>query len=211
MATTKLSLYNGALLMCGDRRLLTLNDNVEARYILDDIWDNGAVDEVLEHGLWKHAIRTVAINSTPDLEPAFGFRYAFEKPDDLIRLVSLCSDEISSMPLYGYQDDNAYWWADLDIIYVRYVSNAADYGGDMSLWPQSFCRYFEGYMALRAIRQLTNAQTDKEVLRREVRDLRTRAKSNDAQKDPVQFAPPTGWQMARTSGYWRNRERFKAY
>lgn len=203
----RLSIYNGALLMTGSRRLASLTENVESRRVLDDIWDNQGRQRCLEKGLWNHAMRTVQADYSASVAPPFGFRRAFDKPTDIVRLVSLCEDEFFTKPLYRYQDEGEYWFADLDTIYVRYVSNDASYGLDMSMWPESFTEYVEGYFALKAIKRLTDAKTDADDLKEDVRKLLVHAKANDAQKDPVGFAPATSWQRARSygsSGRYRN-------
>lgn len=198
MATpTRLSIYNGALLMCKSRRLANLTENRPSRYIMDEIWDSDTIDGCLEAGFWNHAMRTVQIDYSPSVEPPFGYSRAFDKPIDLKKMLSLCSDEYFRCPVYGYQDEGGYWFTDLDTIYVRYVSNDASYGGDYSLWPVSFTRWVEGCFALRAIGRLTDAATDAQKLERDVRKLKTIALSNDAMKDPVSFPPPTSWQKAR--------------
>ena len=203
----RLSIYNGALLMTGSRRLASLTENVESRRVLDDIWDNNGLQRCLEKGLWNHAMRTVQADYSSSVTPPFGFRRAFDKPTDIVRLASLCEDEFFTQPLYRYQDEGEYWFADLDTIYIRYVSNDASYGLDMSMWPVSFTEYVEGYFALKSIKRLTDAKTDADDLKEDVRKLLVLAKANDAQKDPVGFAPPTGWQRARSygsSGRYRN-------
>jgi hypothetical protein len=62
LATTKLSLYNGALRELGSRKLSSLSENRESRRVLDDIWDGGFRDEILESGLWTFAVRSIEID-----------------------------------------------------------------------------------------------------------------------------------------------------
>jgi len=196
--TDRLSIYNGALLMTGNRRLANLTENVESRYILDDIWQNGGgVKHCLEQAFWNHALRTVLVEYSPSIETPWGYRRAFDKPSDLVRIYTICTDEYFKNPLHEYQDEGNFWYADYDELYLRYVSNGDDYGMDMSLWPESFSRYVEGYFAVRAIKRLTDAGEDYKDLRDIVRRLLTDAKAKDAQKDPVGYAPMTGWQESR--------------
>ena len=63
------------------------------------------------------------------------------------------------------------------------------------------------YSDLKAIKRLTDAKTDADDLKEDVRKLLVHAKANDAQKDPVGFPPATSWQRARSygsSGRYRN-------
>ena len=59
--TDKLSIYNGALSILGERRLASLTENREPRYKLDDVWDNNFVRRLLQMGQWQFAQRTVQL------------------------------------------------------------------------------------------------------------------------------------------------------
>ena len=199
--TDQLSIYNAALRLTGSRRLASLSEDVKSRYILDDIWDDGGIDACLEYGWWNHAARTVQIDYSPSITPSFGYRYAFDKPTDLIKLISLTDDEYFNSPLRNVQDEGNYWFADLQTIYVRYVSNDADYGLDFSKWPQSFSDFVAAYFANEAIKSLTDATSDAKEVRDAFNNARRLAKANDALKEPTTFTVPTGWQAARGSFY----------
>ena len=80
--TSKLTLFNGALRLLGERRLASLTEDRPARRYLDDAWDDGLVDDALEQGFWNFATRTVQMTASTSVEPEFGYRYAFQKPDD---------------------------------------------------------------------------------------------------------------------------------
>src|SRR5258708_823139 len=121
--TDKLSLYNGALTeFLGERKLANLTENREPRRVLDEIWDGGALRYCLEQGLWNFAMRTIQLTYSPSVEPDFGFRYAFDKPTDWVRTAALCVDEFFRCPLLQYNDEAGFWFADIDTIYVRYIS-----------------------------------------------------------------------------------------
>lgn len=204
----QLSLYNGALLMLGSRKLASLSEEVESRRVLDQIWDNGGLRRVLQHGWWKHAMRTVKITYDPDFTASFGYTYSFDIPSDLVRLYSLCTDEFFTTPLNLYQDDGSRWYCDLQEIYVRYVSDGDEYGSDVSKWPESFTEYVEGYLALKAVKRVTDSKVDQDELRADVKTLKIKAKSEDALREPVGFTVPTNWQMARQQ-FGSNNSRWK--
>lgn len=205
---TKLSIYNGTLLLCGSARLANITEDRPARYLLDELWDSDTINGCLESAFWNHAMRTVQIEYSQSVTPPFGPRRAFDKPTDLRKLYSLCSDEYFSAPLHQYQDEGNYWFAELDTIYVRYVSSDTSYGMDLSLWPVSFTRFVEASFAARAIKRLTDGKEDEDTVYAKLKKFRTDALSNDAMKDPVAFPPPTGWQKARQgrrAGRWYER------
>lgn len=201
--TSRLALYNGALLALGLRKLTSLTENRAPRRRLDTVWDDGAVKFCLQQGLWNFAMQTVQLTYSPSVEPAFGFRFAFDKPTDWVRTFMMSGDETFACPLLEYEDQTSYWFANLDTLYARYVSDAAQYGGDFSLWPENFTRYVEHYLALRICKAETNSTTDKEDLTRDVKKYLNIARSTDAMDETTRFAPRGSWSTARNR--WRNR------
>lgn len=193
----RLSLYNESLMLCGERNLLALTDAVESRRLLDRVWDNNAILRCLEAGQWQFATRTVQLDYTSSVEPTFGFRRAFEKPTDFVRVAAVCSDEWFKQPLLQYTEEAGFWFADLDTIYVKYVSDDTEYGGDLSLWPGSFGAYVAAHFAAEIIQRLTQ---DKQ-LRADVVALKKRrlseALSTDAMAEPTKMLPPGSWSTAR--------------
>jgi len=202
----KLAIYNGALLFIGERQLATLTDNVEPRRQLDSVWDRGGIKTVLEHGQWNFAMRSSKFEYSPSITPAFGHTRAFEKPSDFIRICAMCSDEFFTTPLLLYNDEAGFWFADLDEIYVKYVSYDGSYGTDFSLWPQSFTRYVEAWFGCQIIWKLTQSKTKTTEAKEECRKLKTEARSQDALNDPTRFEPPGRFRIARKSGYGRRSD-----
>jgi hypothetical protein len=199
--TSKLSLYNGALQLLKERPLAALTENGPSRRSLDSAWDRGAVRACLEDGFWKHATRAVMLDASPSVTPAFGYTYAFEKPDDFVRLVGVWSDEALTQPFDGYREEAGYWFASLETIYIKYVSDDTAYGMDMSLWPQSFVELVEAELAAKAAGPLTEIGQDMLKLR----EMRlTKAQSRDSQVDPTKHPPTGSWVRARSAGRYRN-------
>jgi len=196
---TQLILYNGALRLLGQPKLATITEEKEARRILDDAWNDEARDFVLEQGNWNFATRTIRIEIDSALTPEFGFNNAFNKPDDWVRTVTIASDEyfLFSMTDREYNDEGDYWFSDIDQMYVKHVSNDAAYGADYALWPRTYLRLNQAYLAREInprLKQTTKSKEDAE----EVYDKAlTLARSNDALNEGVKFAPPGGWGTAR--------------
>lgn len=155
MGTTRLQLYNDALILCGERSLANLTEERKPRYLLDQVWDGDGISACLEAGQWQFAMRTQQIYHDPELAPPFGYQYGFNKPDDWVLTSGLCSDEYFTTALKKYRDEVTYWVADIDPIYVMFVSDDDTYGADLSRWPRSFCDYAAAYFASKVIHDLT--------------------------------------------------------
>ena len=198
--TDQLSLYNGALRECGERKLASLTEAREPRRILDDVWDSGGVDDCLEMGQWYFAMRTVQVDYDTDVTPDFGYIYAFSKPSDWKVTSALCSDEYFREPLLDYADEAGYWYTDYQTIYVRYVSNDSAYGKDYSLWPQAFVRYVEAYLASEICLKVTgDKERTKLVLALAEKRLK-QAKNVAAMALPTQFPANGNWVRSRRGG-----------
>jgi hypothetical protein len=203
MASTKLSLYQGALRMLAERKLSSISEAREARYLLDDVWDDGAIDDCLQMGQWKFAMRTSELTYSPSVDTPFGYQYAFDRPTDFIRLAAISADEYFEMPLSRYDVDGNYWYADLETLYVRYVSNDASYGSDYSLWPANFSKLVQAYLASEIVTALTNAQVKKDDIKKDLKEALSAALATDAQAGPPVFQPRGYWAMARGNRFSR--------
>lgn len=198
MATNQLKLYNGALLICGHTRLATLTENVDARYELDAAWDNDAARTCLEAGQWNFGNRLVEIPYTGDVASQFGYSYVFEKPDDLIRIAGVFSDEFCKEPLLDHEFDGDYFYANVDTIYVKFVSDDTQYGMDFAKWPQSFSRFVEAYLADKVVMKVTGGD-EKRIVRaaKALKDSKAEALAKDAIASPTKIPPAGTWVSAR--------------
>jgi hypothetical protein len=203
--TDRLTLYNDALLVVGHRALGSLTETNEARRTLDQAWNSGlGVRTCLEEGQWKFAMRTVQLDYDPDVEPSFGFSRAFTKPTDWVVTSAVCEDEYFNEALLQYNDEAGYWYADLDTIYVRYVSNDEQYGMNIGRWPESFREFVAAHLASKIAWKLGTEDKMKNA-----KTLRAMAKktalNKDAMADPAKILPPGNWSRARTRGSGRGR------
>ena len=200
MATSKLLIYNGALQVCSERKLASTSEENEARRQLDLIWDDGGVNYCLEQGQWKFAMRATRLDFDTGVTPDWGYKRAFQKPNDWLITSSLASDEFFTTPLIQVNDEAGYWYASIDQIFVRYVSSDDAVGNNLSLWPATFTQYVKSYFAYRVIRKLSGGDEDriKEVKARLDLDRRV-ARNRDAMADPTKFPPPGSWNQSRSN------------
>jgi len=205
--TTKLSLYNGALVVLGETKLATVTDNVVSRKKLDDIWDNNLRERVLEHGQWNFAARSVQLEFSPSTTPSFGYTYAFDKPTDFVRTMAVCSDVYYDQPIIRIADEANWWFTDLDTIYVKYVSKDTQWGLDLSLWPGGFTEYVEHYLAWKVAPRLTGVTESAEHWEKLKDRMLLAAKSIDAMESSAKFAPRGGWGRSRAGFRGGNHDR----
>jgi hypothetical protein len=196
--TTQLTLYNGACLLLGQTQLQTLEDQVEVRFLLDGAWVD-AIQACLEQGQWFFAMRTSRFDNDPDIAPAFGLQYVFDKPADWVRTAGLCSDEFFKIPLTQGEaiDEAGFWYAYCTPIYARYVSNGPDYGANMGAWPTTFARFFEAYLAQRVCRAVTKSEEKVQEIMKEYKRLLTDARSKAAMNEGAAFPPVGTWVRSR--------------
>jgi hypothetical protein len=201
--TTQLSVYNGALLLVGERKLTAIASPAteQSQVDLDLAWDNGAKDYCLEQALWNFATRSISLTYDPDVTPAFGLRYAFSKPSDWIRTGAICSDEHFQCPVLEYRDEGSYWFSDLQTLYIKYISNDSSYGGDLSLWPQTFVKCMSAFLARETCEKLTQSRVKKIDMDTEYRLRLQDASAKDAFNQATQLPAPGGWAMSRGGSY----------
>lgn len=202
--TSQLDLYNGALRILGERKLASLSENREPRRLLDEAWASGAsegqVRLCLEMGQWTFATRTVQLDYSPSVSPDFGYRYAFDFPEDWVRTIGVYSDSNCIQPLLQYVAERRYWYAPQQTIYVQYVSSHSTYGGDMSLWPELFIQTVQAALAMEIAGNLTQSEGKVQKAEKAWAKALSLTKSNDAMERPTTFTPPGSWTTSRRSG-----------
>lgn len=208
MSTDKLSIYNIALRFVGERHLAKLNEEREPRRLLDEVWSagQGAINYFLEQGFWNFAIRTSQIDSSSSVDPAFGYQSAFDVPSDLVRLVQISSGEYFEDPLTQYEIETNYIYADVDPIYIRYVSDHENYGNDLSLWPSTFTLWAGSWMGFEIAPSLKN-DIDMEKLEVRLNKRLVDARAKDAMQDPPRWPPLSSWARSRYGRSTGRRDR----
>ena len=198
---SQLSLYNDALLLCGQPALSSLTDDVEGRRLLDQVWNNGGVDICLAEGQWYFALRTQMIDYDPDEDPSFGWEYAFTVPSDWILTSAICCDEYMRTPITEYAHENGYWYADFTPIYVRYVSNeSSQYGGQIGAWPAPFKEFVAAHFAKQIVYSVARDADRIQLVNDEYKRRKHEAKSDSMMAKAPTFYPTGMWSRARRGG-----------
>ena len=195
--TTKIGLFNNALLELGHVSLTDTGEAVEAGRLLNQVYDQ-VVDECLSVGSWNFAMETIQADADTGVTPEFGYAKVFSKPSDWVRTIGISDDEYFSAPLLHYYDDANFWSADYSPIYVRYVSDDTGLGLELTRWPPSFARFVELELAARVAYKITQSDGVSASVQTMRDKARLRALNQDAMNEPQpKFAPPGSWTLAR--------------
>jgi hypothetical protein len=209
MTISQLDLFNGALLLLGERKLASLSEAREPQRVLTQVWNEGkgATRAMLEKGLWKFAIRSSLMTYSPSITPSFGYQFAFNKQSDHVRTAAVCTDPYFNQPLTQYDDESGYLYCDFSTIYVKWVSDDPSYGNNLSLWTQAFIEYFEHFLAWRSAFRITLNKEKEADMAKKMETAGIKARSLDAMDGPAKFMPTGTWVSARRGRFvQRNRE-----
>lgn len=208
MPTDRLGLYNIALAAIGERTLTSLTEDGEPRRELDSVWarGNGALRFFLEQGRWNFAMRTQQLDASVTIEPEFGFTKVFELGTDFVHLDMISGDERFCEPLKDYEFEAGVIYADFEPLYVRFVSDDADYGADYSAWPETFTLWAGHWMATQIAPRI-KSDVVMEALEKRTHRLLVDARSKDAVQGPTRFPPLGTWVNARHNYRYSRRDR----
>ncbi|PAQ00906.1 hypothetical protein LRP31_25455 [Mesorhizobium mediterraneum] len=206
-----MEIYNGALLHLGSEPLASLVEEGTKRRKLDAAWDS-VVKWCLNEAYFNFSIRTVEVSEDEDVETLFGYQFAFSKPDDWVRTAAVSADEYCQLPLIRYRDENGYWYADIDPIYVQYVSNDEEYGLNIGAWPETFVVFAEYALAQKVCKAVTGSSDGTDTLYKKMIRAKRDAANKDAMDDPAtKFLPEGRLVSSRQGSRLGSREgRFRA-
>lgn len=144
MAIDRLSLYNDALRILGERKLASLSENREPRHRLDDVYDFGAIDLCAEMAKPRFASKVKKLD-TFSTSTEHAFPNVFDLPNDYLVLVQVFSNDTLDEPVTRFFQEGRTIATDHDVVYVRYISSTS--AADLTLWLQSFARVVSSYLA----------------------------------------------------------------
>ena len=151
----KLSTYNLALLLLGERRIASLTEQREPRRVLDDFWAL-VPTYCLAQGMWWFAMRVAQLNQVAG---GNGFEHGYTKPPDIIHL-AVMSDQAGLFPqiVSDYLDVTPTIFTHSSALYVRYTSNDPNAGGmNLAAWTDAFNHYVAATLARMAAPRITGS------------------------------------------------------
>lgn len=194
---SQLSLYNGALLILGERQLASLTERRVAAREMNGLWARGGIVRCLEVGIWNFAVRAAQMDYDPDITTQYGFQCAYSHPPDFVRWAGVWEDPYLEVPHTRYDDTAGFLYSDLQTLYVRYVSTDQYYGLNPALWPPSFVSYVEAYFAARTALRITGSETKAKLASDYEKKALLEAKAKGAMEEPTKWLPPGNWTQSR--------------
>lgn len=199
--TSKLALYQKAAKHLYQERLEDLSEDKPVKRELDDCYDD-TLQLCLEEGLWKWALRAVKLTYDPSIDTsAFGgLGYGFTMPSDFVRIANINlspyftpNGELMDYDLVG---PGKILYTDQSEFHLKYVSNGATFGLDLSLWPETYAEGVGYRLAANVSEELLKSASDRSGLDKNGDLWIAKAKIRDALDDRVK-TPPTG-QLVRS-------------
>ena len=207
----KLEIFNRVLVKCGQRPLLSLDDQRPEQRAIDRVYD-AAVEKLIEGALWKFASRSDELQPSSTVTPAFGLQYAYDLPDDYVRIIRICDNERFRPTLRDFVIENGYILADVNPLYLQYVSKGATYGYDPGKWTPSFADALVDELAVRTAPYLMSAEIQRiEQFEKQAKRSFYMAKGRDAVNQPESWIPPGRLVRARSGGPRINNMRAVGY
>jgi hypothetical protein len=181
---SKLSVVNEALRALGVKSLVTLTDDVEARYVMVDEAYDTALDYVLERGDWHFAAKDVAPAAdlvTPALP---SYEYVFDKPGDWIKTVRVYVIQDGEPYDIDFQDYEGHLHANESVIRLRYLRNTAT---DVATWTQVAASCFSLYLAAQCTHRLTGSRASRADLLDDFDKMLRSSKFEDAKRSRLRY------------------------
>lgn len=197
--TTELKLKNLALgTFIGTERLTTLTDDVPARYALDAVYTD-VLKLMLKRGIWLFALKTAELTKEVTA-PTYHRQNAYAKPDDFVRLSRIGVDARMDAELMNYRQDGDYFYADQDPIFMQYVSDDSDYGGDLARYPEAYTQAVAAELAYQSLLPISKDRGDRADLYKLKAQALDLSRRQDAVDEPVK-SQPSGRLVRSRVGY----------
>jgi len=195
-------LYNKVMEILRLKPIISNDDESERKVAVDYALDMKAVDTVFELIPWDYPVVTTELTEDGVYDPSYGYQFRFAVPADWIRTESISANDRFLYPLERYHMEGSYFFADINKIYLRYVSS--DHLITLSTWPTYIFNLVAAEIARRICHQV--GEVDQEYVERKYQEYKTEAFNTDAQRQPPQLISGGSWTSDRWYGI-RDRRR----
>ena len=188
--STELTVMNKALILLGDREIVSRTDNSTRAKVMDAIYD-GTRDRIMRECPWNFATKQVNITKSTTYTVLFDFDSAYPLPADFLYMLRAELDLSYRMQdNHILADETAVGTSGLNIEYVRRVE-------DMSTADTLFVEALAYRLAYEACERITESNTKRDALLGEYELTMSRAKRLNGQEDFPQSFVEDAWVTAR--------------
>lgn len=207
---TRLGIYNEALRAIGDLRLSSITEDTEARYVLDDAWED-CVEIMFTEGLWNFATKTQLITADAGQPPIPGFSFTFDKPLNWVRTITISANSLFTEEAV-YRDEGNKIYSNWDELYIRFISSEKAVDDQIPNWPPTFAKTVAMCLAFECAERLSGSSSKAEALGAQYKDALANAKNKDALDQSKMIFRPGNWvRSMRGSSMPRDRGPLSGY
>lgn len=172
MATTKVSICNEALNMCGAKSIIDFEDNTANARRCASIYEQTRKSLIRMHP-WSCCKRRVILSPVVS-HPTFGYQHAFALPGDFIRLISVGTKD--------FDIENRHVLANQDRIELVYVYD----NDNEQTWDSLLTEAMALYMCSKIAKPITGSQAEVDSAYQKLQQLMRQARAINAQERPSQ-------------------------
>lgn len=174
--SSKISICSGASLLVGAAPISDSNDSTTPARLTINLFDD-VQDDLLRAHPWSFATKRVKLSPLVSTPP-YGYKYEFNKPPDMLRLLSIDS-------LYAGRDfklEGGKILANVSALDMCYVFR----NNDVGTWPPDFVNAVKYELASQIAYPIAKSDTLRQTLEQKAQYKLMIAKANNAMETPSQ-------------------------
>lgn len=200
MAFSKLSIYRGASRMLGEIELAATTDNVEIRYVFDDLYDN-VVQYCMTFGWWRFAMITAV--PTTAAGTVSGYPFKFTKPAGWLRTHSVgVAVGTTRFQQLDWYEQGTEIHCKVSAPILKYIKNDVL---TESGWPAPFVAVVEAYLAYKAAERMSQSDAVTARCYKEFNDLMALCRQSESVPPPLNLPEHAVENVTRAlleQGFW---------
>lgn len=173
---TKVKICSDAALLVGSTPIADLSDNTTPARLTFNLFDD-VRDYLLRSHPWNFATKRVKLSPLVS-KPAYGFKYEFNTPSDLIRLISIDSLTIG----VDFKLEDCHILANVNSLNLRYIYR----NDDVSTWPADFIAAVKYELASQLAFPIGKSDSLRASLEQKAQFSLVVARSNNGLENPSQ-------------------------
>lgn len=198
MATSKLQIYNSALIKVGDETISAVSDSNKRARLTNEQYDK-CRKEVLSAHPWNFALKRAQL-SQDATAPAFGYSYRYTLPADNLRIwrVWNSANDSEDSEIMDWKVENGYVLTDEEAVYALYIYDCQD----VTLFEAKFEETLALRLAADVCEALTQRRTKAQDLMNAYKTWEAEARSMDGQVGSPLPVIEGDWLSHRVESDW---------